>query len=78
MGQRELEWTTKHGRPQQNDFPHNNMVKGEISPDIYADLLRTYITISPHILPGDRANPMNKPTMRHPGKRVYIRRTTAY
>ncbi|OOF93889.1 hypothetical protein ASPCADRAFT_132230 [Aspergillus carbonarius ITEM 5010] len=66
MGQRELEWTTKHGRPQQNDFPHNNMVKGEISPDIYADLLRTYITISPHILPGDRANPMNKPTMRHP------------
>ncbi|PWY77317.1 hypothetical protein BO94DRAFT_568281 [Aspergillus sclerotioniger CBS 115572] len=65
VGQRELEWATKYGKPRQNDFPHNNMMKGEISPDIYADLLKRYILISPHILPSDHANAMNKPTMRH-------------
>lgn len=64
---RELEWTCRFGKPQTNDFPHNNILKDEISPEEYIDLLDKYLSISPYILPEDRQNPLNKPTLRHPG-----------
>ncbi|PLB47161.1 hypothetical protein P170DRAFT_511807 [Aspergillus steynii IBT 23096] len=66
VGQRELEWTSRYGKPQQNDFPHNTIVKGEVSPGTYLDLLRKFISISPYILPESREDPMNMPTLRHP------------
>ncbi|KAJ9325398.1 hypothetical protein DTO027B5_4959 [Paecilomyces variotii] len=66
VGQRELEWTRKFGKPQQNDFPHNNFLKGDISPTGYIDLLEQYISLSPYILPRDHENSLNKPTLRHP------------
>ncbi|KAE8151418.1 kinase-like domain-containing protein [Aspergillus avenaceus] len=66
VGQRELEWTSKYGKPLRNDFPHNSIVEGEISPEVYVGLLNKFILMSPHILPEDREHPMNMPTMRHP------------
>ncbi|KAI9045164.1 kinase-like domain-containing protein [Aspergillus affinis] len=66
VGCREFEWTRRYGKPQQNDFPHNNIVKGDISPGIYLDLLQKFLSLAPYILPEDRESPMNMPTMRHP------------
>ncbi|GAD95033.1 hypothetical protein CPC735_071470 [Paecilomyces variotii No. 5] len=66
IGQQELEWTRKFGKPQQNDFPHNNILKGDISPTGYIDLLEQYISLPPYILPRYRGNSLNKPTLRHP------------
>ncbi|KAL2011510.1 hypothetical protein VTN00DRAFT_4228 [Thermoascus crustaceus] len=66
IGIRELEWTRQFGKPQVNDFPHNNIVKGEVSPETYMDLLEKYLSTSPYILPEGRGNPLNKPTLHHP------------
>ncbi|KZF19208.1 hypothetical protein L228DRAFT_224932, partial [Xylona heveae TC161] len=66
IGIRELEWTRRFGKPLENDFPQNNIVKGKVDPKLHLDLLDKYISISPFILPEDRASPMNTPTMRHP------------
>ncbi|PGH07903.1 hypothetical protein AJ80_07943 [Polytolypa hystricis UAMH7299] len=66
IGFREKEWTRKFGKPQTNEFPHNNMLKGEIAPEIYIDLLDKYLSVAPYLLPEDRGNPLNQPTLRHP------------
>ncbi|KAI9673929.1 MAG: Phosphotransferase enzyme [Caeruleum heppii] len=66
VGQRELEWTRRFGKAQVNDFPHNTVLKGEISPKTYLDLLDKYLSVAPHLLPRDHGNPLNRPTLRHP------------
>ncbi|RAL11729.1 uncharacterized protein BO97DRAFT_470893 [Aspergillus homomorphus CBS 101889] len=66
VGQRELAWTKRYGKPLQNGFPHNTIVEGEIPHEANLDLLNRYSLISPFILPKDRRNPMNKATIRHP------------
>lgn len=50
-----------------NEFPHNTVIKGEISPEEYLDLLDKYLAISSYLLPGDRQDHLNRPTLRHPG-----------
>lgn len=66
VSQRELEWTRKFGEPLQNDF-HKKILR-DISPTSYIDLLEHNISLSPYILPRDRENFLNKPTLRHTGK----------
>ncbi|KAL9104654.1 MAG: hypothetical protein Q9163_000397 [Psora crenata] len=66
VGRREIEWTRKFGKPQVNDFPHNTVLKGEVSPKIYLDLLDKYQSVVPYLLPGGQGNPLNRPTLRHP------------
>ncbi|KAL4916390.1 hypothetical protein BDW62DRAFT_202719 [Aspergillus aurantiobrunneus] len=67
VGQRELEWAFMFGKPQQNKFPHNSILEGEISHIKYIDLLRKYISLASYILPEHHDNPLNRPTIRHPG-----------
>ena len=67
VGRREIEWTRKFGKAQVNDFPHNTVLKDEVSPKIYIDLLEKYLSVAPYLLPEDRGNPLNRPTLRHPG-----------
>ncbi|DAA78686.1 TPA_exp: Uncharacterized protein A8136_2471 [Trichophyton benhamiae CBS 112371] len=68
IGERELEWTKKFGKPLMNDFPHNALenIPREISQDVYIDLLKKYLSLAPYILPQDPTDLMNKPTLRHP------------
>ncbi|KMQ44666.1 hypothetical protein HL42_4674 [Trichophyton rubrum] len=68
IGEREIEWTKKFGKPLMNDFPHNALenIPREISQDVYIDLLKKYLSLAPYILPQDPTDPMNKPTLRHP------------
>ncbi|KAL4966948.1 kinase-like domain-containing protein [Aspergillus stella-maris] len=66
VANRELEWTRKFGRPRCNQFPHNEILAGEISHIGYIDMLEKFMSLSPFILPEDRDDPMNKPTLRHP------------
>ncbi|KAM5461786.1 hypothetical protein MferCBS49748_007070 [Microsporum ferrugineum] len=68
IGQRELEWTQKFGKPMMNDFPHNAIegIPREIPQGIYIDLLKKYLSLAPYILPQDPADPLNRPTLRHP------------
>ncbi|EZF30847.1 hypothetical protein H109_04219 [Trichophyton interdigitale MR816] len=68
IGQRELEWTKKFGKPMMNTFPHNALegIPREVPHDVYIDLLKKYMSLAPYILPQDPADPMNKPTLRHP------------
>lgn len=68
IGRREIEWTRKFGKAQVNDFPHNRVLKGEVSPMMYQDLLEKYMSVAPYLLPGDRRNPLNRPILRHPGR----------
>ncbi|KAK2753450.1 Phosphotransferase enzyme [Arachnomyces sp. PD_36] len=65
-GVKERDWTSKYGKPQTNDFPHNDALEGEIAPQLYVDLLDKYLAMCPYLLPEDQAHPMNQPTMRHP------------
>ncbi|KAK2813972.1 hypothetical protein FQN50_000376 [Emmonsiellopsis sp. PD_5] len=65
-GWKEREWTSKYGKPKTNDFPHNDVLEGEISPLLYVDLLDKYLSICPYLLPEDNTHPLNQPTMRHP------------
>lgn len=65
---KEREWTSKYGKPQTNDFPHNTILEGEVAPGQYVDLLDKYLAIYPYLLPEDCTHPMNRPTLRHPGK----------
>lgn len=67
VGRREIEWTRKFGKPQVNDFPHNTVLKGEVFSKIYLDLLDKYLSVASYLLPRDRKNPLNRPTLRHPG-----------
>ncbi|EEP82161.1 predicted protein [Uncinocarpus reesii 1704] len=66
VGQRELEWTQRFGRPLENNFPQNTILPGEISHEIYIDLLKKYLELAPYILPEPPQDPLNKPTLRHP------------
>ena len=50
-----------------NDFAHNTVLKGEVSPKMYIDLLEKYLSVAPFLLPEDRGNPFNRPMLRHPG-----------
>ena len=50
-----------------NEFPHNTVLKGKIPPENYLDLLDKYLSICPYILPRDRDNGLNRPSLRHPG-----------
>ncbi|KAL4794314.1 kinase-like domain-containing protein [Aspergillus venezuelensis] len=63
---KELEWTRKFGKPRCNQFPHNDILTGEISHLEYIDLLEKFMSLSPFILPEGREDPMNKPMLRHP------------
>ncbi|PGH13064.1 hypothetical protein AJ79_03901 [Helicocarpus griseus UAMH5409] len=63
---KEIECTRKHGNPVEVDFPHNGILPGKQDPQKYIDLLESYATISPHLLPKDLLSPSNKPTLRHP------------
>ncbi|KAI9932446.1 hypothetical protein ASPWEDRAFT_166100 [Aspergillus wentii DTO 134E9] len=54
LGQRELEWMRRFGRPQRNDLPHNSKLEGKILPEVYVNLLEKYIALSPYILPVNR------------------------
>jgi hypothetical protein len=65
--EKEIETTKTYGKPLELDFPHNGVFPGKISPEAYIELLRKYLAISPYLLPKDRASPLNKPTLRHPG-----------
>ncbi|KKZ65758.1 hypothetical protein EMCG_08433 [[Emmonsia] crescens] len=68
-GWKEREWTRKYGKPQVNEFPHNDMLQGEIAPEKYVDLLDRYLSICPYLLPEDNdknGHSLNQPTMRHP------------
>lgn len=51
-----------------NDFPHNAIegIPREIPQGIYIDLLKKYLSLAPYILPQDPADPLNRPTLRHP------------
>lgn len=44
------------------------MLKGEISLALCIDILEKYLSISPYTLPEGRGDPLNKPTLRHPGE----------
>lgn len=50
-----------------NEFPHNDMLEGEIAPEAYTELLNKYLAISSYLLPKSRDNLLNRPTLRHPG-----------
>ena len=67
IGERELTWTRSSGQAQTLGFPHNTLLKGQISPSIYVDLLEKYMSVSPHLLPASHDNISNRPTLRHPG-----------
>ncbi|OBT86550.1 hypothetical protein VE02_04354 [Pseudogymnoascus sp. 03VT05] len=66
IGTRELEWTRRFGTPLENHFPHNTMLDGEISPEVYTELLDKYLALSPYLLPKSRGHLLNRPTLRHP------------
>ncbi|KFY76276.1 hypothetical protein V498_09687 [Pseudogymnoascus sp. VKM F-4517 (FW-2822)] len=66
IGTRELEWTRRFGTSRQNSFPHNTMLDGEISPELYTDLLEKYLALSAYLLPKSKGHLLNRPTLRHP------------
>ncbi|EGE06670.1 phosphotransferase enzyme family protein [Trichophyton equinum CBS 127.97] len=66
IGNRELEWTEKFGKPLEKDFPYNTLLPGIINQECYASLLRKYLEIVPFLLPEDPQNPGNQPAFRHP------------
>ncbi|EAS33646.3 uncharacterized protein CIMG_04670 [Coccidioides immitis RS] len=65
-GLKERDLTMKFGKPKINEFPHNTVLKGEIPPNKYVDLLNKYLTISQYLLPEDGAHVVNRPILRHP------------
>ncbi|KAI9844752.1 MAG: Phosphotransferase enzyme [Sclerophora amabilis] len=66
IGQREADWTRKFGKPLENEFPHNCLIKGKKLPKEYLHLLDKYLSVAPYLLPGDSRSPVNSPTLRHP------------
>ena len=56
-----------YATPQSLDFPHNAVLKGEVSPEIQIDLLEKYLALTPHLLPARHEEMMSRPTLRHPG-----------
>lgn len=67
IAEKEVAWTRKFGKPLENEFPHNTMFPGFRSHEDYLVLLRKYLAIAPYILPKDIRDPLNRPTIRHPG-----------
>ena len=57
----------KFGKPLECDFPHNTVFPGVNSHKDYLNLLQKYVTVAPYLLPRDLSNPLNRPTIRHPG-----------
>ncbi|EZF69676.1 hypothetical protein H105_07906 [Trichophyton soudanense CBS 452.61] len=66
IGNRELEWTKKYGKPLEKEFPYNTLLPGTIPHEKYAALLEKYLAIAPFLLPKDPLDPGNQPTIRHP------------
>ena len=67
IANKEIEWTRQYGKPVELDFPHNGVFPGKKSPQDYLCLLNKYLVLVPYLLPDDAKNPLNKPTLRHPG-----------
>lgn len=67
IGTNELESTRRFGKPLENDFSHSDMLEGKIAPESYTELLDKYLTISSYLLPKNKENLLNRPTLRHPG-----------
>ncbi|KAK2810896.1 hypothetical protein FQN50_002487 [Emmonsiellopsis sp. PD_5] len=66
IGERELEWTKRFGKPLERDFPYNTLLPGVVSPSAYSALLEKYLAIAPFLLPKDAENHGSAPTLRHP------------
>lgn len=64
IAQKEEYWTRRYGKPVELEFPHNGIFPGEKNPEEYLDLLRKFLSMTPHLLPEDPA--FHKPTLRHP------------
>ena len=67
IANKEIKWTRQYGKPVELDFPHNGVFLGKKSPEDYLSLLNKYLVLAPYLLPEDAKNPLNKPTLRHPG-----------
>ena len=48
------------------DFPHRALGLGPQQPDDSIQLLKDYLTLTPHLLPQATMDPLNRPTIRHP------------
>ena len=49
------------------DFPHNGPFPRKYDPKQYIAILEKYLALVPYLLPKDDLDPLNQPTLRHPG-----------
>lgn len=63
----EIESTRRNGKPLDLDFPHNGPFPGKHDPKKHIALLEKYLALVPYLLPKDGSDPLNQPTLRHPG-----------
>lgn len=67
IAEKEVEATHKYRKPLELDFPHNGPFPGKHDPEQYIALIEKYLTLVPYLLPQDDSDPLNQPTLRHPG-----------
>lgn len=67
IAEKEIESTRRYGKPLELDFPHNGPFPGKHDPKQYIALLEKYLALVPYLLPKDDSDPLNQPTLRHPG-----------
>jgi hypothetical protein len=67
IAQKEIEWTQRYGRSMEPPtFPHNALGLGVHSPEEHVKILRSYQSLTPHLLPKDPTRPLSQPILRHP------------
>jgi hypothetical protein len=73
--------TKRYGKPKETGFPHNTMGLGAQKPEEYVELLESYQSLTPHLLPKDPLHSFNQPVLRHPDatpSNVYIDSETGH